>query len=101
MALPRKSTEPKPGDRRFSPKSMGLINFGRPMSPALTDQPKNDKNKNTHIDAMQFKSPRGSRRRLADNREMITPHTPRTHCKEVIAPTDDVLLKPPSPMFLT
>ena len=53
--------EPKPGNRRFSPKSVVLTKFGRPMRSALTDQPKINKNKNTRIDAMQFKSPPGSR----------------------------------------
>ena len=57
---------PDPANRNreivdFYQKSPGLSKFGRPMRPALTDQPKIAKNKNTHIDAAQFKSPPGSR----------------------------------------
>ena len=38
-AMTRKSIEPKPGNRRFSPKSSGCTQFRHPMGPALIDHP--------------------------------------------------------------
>ena len=57
MAMPCPSAEPKRGNRRFLPKSSRITGNGVPMSPALTDQPQNDKKYNARIDYTKSKPP--------------------------------------------
>ena len=67
MVISPPSAEPKPGNRRFSPKSSTFTRNGPHMSPALIDRPENGKNLKCTFVEIRYKALRCSPRVIWSN----------------------------------